>query len=692
MKKELMLELLTYEPFGKFFPNEKTYISKILDEDEDKDYNQPMLHALFSGFHRYVQKGDFKDIDWLQQWISTYSPKSGRFYYPLMLKKICFFCIVRGNFNDNEFMRRINLPVNLIWKWNISPQFRKYAEEDTYSVIKIFRSGAKKPYIVSIIKKLYYEAGLQVSHSEQLEKEGRKVEKPMLFKKAVRQVKQSMTLNKLPTFVDVFAGTANVAASMGASKGFPPPIVNDFDPVMVCFVWAFVYCQEELRKRIVEFHNDLMKQDFKSTPWSHNESAYEKSIDPTNLYENPKRWDNPVTQWKLMEFQGFSKAMIEEGKMLAQRHQELVMRTRSSYLDVKKVIDFCDREDLRNNIDFNNLSPHPIDPIDIVLLEDVLDYAQAVFYYYSFPPSGKNGNVYYETIVNACSYFLYLSRLQVVDLYAFKSKNKAVKAQKLTELQLKASLLTLESIGHFSKHLRGAEFYCKEFQKILPDGPSNKIYYLDSPYFLTVGYDVDFFDDKHKAMLDILHKAEFKWIFSMQFNPSCRCKCTSTSDEAKRKNQDHIIKDYGAYYRGFYAPLEVDADQRTYVVPDASMEDEENLKRLKELFVILFDFVAVEKKWPEMKTKTREMLVVNFNCLPMIPLHDTAVVLPFELFLQCADAKYAGAKCADAKRADAKCPYAKCAYADRAYQDIVQKAIAWRKNNITSNYAGKAPV
>ena len=58
------------------------------------------------------------------------------------------------------------------------------------------------------------------------------------------------------------------------------------------------------------------------------------------------------------------------------------------------------------------------------------------------------------------------------------------------------------------------------------------------------------------------------------------------------------------------------------------------------------------------------MLVVNFDCLRTIPLHDTAVVLPFDEFLKCADA-------------------------GMAYFDIVKRAIDWRKTNITNNYASK---
>ncbi len=92
--RELMLELLPYEPFGKLIPGEEKYIREILRGN----YQQPksMLHDLFSGFYRYVQNEKSKDIDWLRIWRNTYhqnqnytnSTKSGRIYYPLLFKKI----------------------------------------------------------------------------------------------------------------------------------------------------------------------------------------------------------------------------------------------------------------------------------------------------------------------------------------------------------------------------------------------------------------------------------------------------------------------------------------------------------------------------------------------------------------------------------------------------------------------------
>ena len=662
--RELMLELLTWAPFAKLISGEKEYIGEILSEN----YQQPqsMFHDLFLGFYCYVHKGDFKDVIWLRHWRDTYhqnenytnSAKSERVYYPLLFKKICFYIIVHGNFSDEDFMdKEINLSHNLIGKWHISSQLRKFAEADTYSAIKVFRHGVKKPYIVSLVKKLYHEAG--------------------------RQQKRSTTLGKLPRFVDVFAGTASVAASV-VSEGCPRPIINDYDPVMVCFAWAFTYYQGELRKRIAEFYNGLMNQDIKSQNWSYDEKAYKEHHGTENLLTSPETWADPAANLKRKEKLGLSDDFIVESRMIAQCHQDFIIRIRSSYIDFKKVLDSCDRDNLRE-IDFNNLPTdmrHPQDNSDV---KKVLDYALAWFYCHSFSGERIKGSIQDETIVKASSFYSFLNHLQPkylsrlkgedaiklqleylfrlqVELKAIRNANCANKAQTLSELQLAPSLLGLEFTGHFSRYLRGATFCCEDFEAILKDNPSNKIFYLDSPYFLTVGYDVDFTDDDHKNMLGILRDAEFRWIFSMQYNASARNRCTKSSDEAERRKQSYI-KDYGAYYRGFYAEFELDAAQKTYYVPVDAPK-----KKAEKLFVILFDFDEVQKKWSDMRgTRTREMLVVNFDCLATIPLHDTAVVLPFDEFLRCADDGI-------------------------AYSEIVKRAIVWRKDSIEKNYAGKVPV
>lgn len=660
--RELMLELLTYEPYGKLSAEEEAYISEILAEN----YRQPisMLHDLFFGFCDYVWIGDFKDIHWLQSWKNQYhqnknytnSTKSGRSYYPLLFKKICFYILVRADFKDKEFMEEIGLSVSLIRKWKISAQFRRFAEADTYSVIRSFRSGVKKPYIVSHIKKLYHEAG--------------------------RQVSRGTTLKELPRFVDVFAGTAGVAASV-VSDGCPPPIVNDYDPVMTCFAWAFTYYQKELRSRLAKLINEWMKESYDPSKLSYKEYDYKKHYG--SLYALEKRkpgesfadrfmayWQKEANAslrfWENRELlQEGSKASIQKGKERVLHHREFIIKLRSSYLSIKNILDECDRNTLRQT-DFNALPRHMSSPQKDPLIEDILDYALASFYYYSFRPLGKAGNAFHVSSVDERNYYSLLN--SIVDeekaksmkdmIKSTKRMDRADKAWALKKLKLYPASLKLESEGDFSRHMKDAEFYSKDFRQILRSAPSDRVYYLDSPYFLTTGYDVGFSDDEHKAMLDLLRNAAFKWIFSMQYNPSARSECTSASDEAGRKKGAHMIKDYGAYYRGFYAPLELDAKQRVYM-SDAPAQNASNL------FAILFDVREAEKKWSRMSKKTKEMLVVNFNCLRVIPLHDTAVVLPFSLFLQHADA-------------------------GSEYHEIVQAAIAWRKSNITRHHTGGEPV
>lgn len=273
--RELMLELLTYEPFGKFLPEEEEYIREILSGNDNPPPSLTKFHELFLGFYNYYvqniqngqkgQTGNSKNVSWLRRWKNTYhknknytnSSKSGRVYYPLLFKKICFYLMVKGTHSESDFMQQIGLQASRNRKWGISAQFRKYAEADTYSTIKIFRNGVKKEYIVSTVKQLYYEAGRQVydkakADQQVSESKAQSEKEPTTLKDPPWFVKYSMKLNNLPQFVDVFAGSASVAASV-VTEGCPPPIVNDKDPVMVCFAWAFVHCKSEIRKRILIF-------------------------------------------------------------------------------------------------------------------------------------------------------------------------------------------------------------------------------------------------------------------------------------------------------------------------------------------------------------------------------------------------------------------------------------------------------
>ena len=91
--QELMLELLTYEPFAKMEQAELDYINQILNQN----YAQPVsvYSELYDGFHKYV-KCEVDTFDWLVEWYEKYyavksyntTSVNERLYYPVLFKRI----------------------------------------------------------------------------------------------------------------------------------------------------------------------------------------------------------------------------------------------------------------------------------------------------------------------------------------------------------------------------------------------------------------------------------------------------------------------------------------------------------------------------------------------------------------------------------------------------------------------------
>lgn len=658
--KNLMMTLLTYEPAGKMSQEEQDFVTNILTNNSAQEPS--MLSELFSDFYAHVKKDNLDDIERLRQWREKYyGNNKSKKEYPLIFKKICFYIMVRGSLTDKEFMIVIGLRENCLRKWGISTQFRKYAEADTYSCIKSYRNGMKKEYVVSLIKKLYYEAG--------------------------RQQNVTIVLNKLPAFVDVMAGTASVAASV-VSEGCPFPVVNDYDPLLVCYAWAFTYCQKEIKIRLARKHNELMKQKFDNKKWDYSEEDYKNHMKAERVYSkmtladdnfeekedeawereslsNPEYWDIKYVQL------GETKEFIQKSRKKAQHYMEFIIKIRSSFLEAEKIVKNYDRDSLRS-IDFDQLTKYAIKRQITDAMRKVINLAIAVFYYYSFSSNGKNGNAYNVTSIDEESYFRYLHTSLHVPLTWEKGENKMDMADKgglLLRLRLayknkgkngEKKTLDLSYKGAFSKNLRGAEFCVQDFRDLVKNQSHEKIFYFDSEYFLTAGYHVEFNDEHHKALLDVVRNADFKWIFSMQYNPAARDKCTTDSDSAKRRKLPHIIKNYGAYYRGFQHPLILDESGKYYVPDNGSCHEGQSL------FVVLFDFDKVTDKWKNASV-TKEMLVVNFPCVRCIPYDDIAVALPFEQFIECADR-------------------------GMQYAKIVEKAKAWRETNIAQNIGNENPL
>ena len=91
--QELMLELLTYEPFAKMEPAELDYINQILNQNDVQPVS--VYSELFDGFYKYVN-GEVDTFDWLVEWYEKYyagksyntTSVNERLYYPVLFKKI----------------------------------------------------------------------------------------------------------------------------------------------------------------------------------------------------------------------------------------------------------------------------------------------------------------------------------------------------------------------------------------------------------------------------------------------------------------------------------------------------------------------------------------------------------------------------------------------------------------------------
>ena len=294
---ELMLKLLTYEPYEKVSGNEKDYIDKVLSEKITSDtvvankeyiiYDE--LFREFMDFLNYSSKGilwksiQWDSLGWLRDWKNKYYPVNdgmidGRELYPALFKKICFFILVeayKGNsdkkdteMSDKEFIQVVGLRENIFNKWHISPRYRKKVNRDSYSSITLNRNGIKRSYLTTAIKRVYYEAGRQEAEENLIDSD-------------TTTEWVAPKLNQLPQFIDVFSGTGTVAASVGANES----VVNDIDVGVACFLYSMSHDSKEVRQRLALLHNNFVSKDlsegqelYTAEQWQKHKKNYEQYI------------------------------------------------------------------------------------------------------------------------------------------------------------------------------------------------------------------------------------------------------------------------------------------------------------------------------------------------------------------------------------------------------------------------------
>ncbi len=641
---ELMLKLLTYEPYEKVSGNEKDYIDKVLSEKITSDtvvtnkeyiiYDE--LFRGFMGFLNYSSKGilwksiqwDF--LGWLRDWKNKYYPVNDgmiddRAIYPVLFKKICFFILVEAykgdskkkytEMSDKEFIQAVGLRENIFNKWHISPRYRKKVNRDSYSSITLSRNGKKQPYLTTAIKRVYYEAGRQEAEENLIDSD-------------TTTEWVAPKLNQLPQFIDVFSGTGTVAASVGANKS----VVNDIDVGAACFLYSMSHDSKEVRQRLAQLHNNFVSKDL-----SEGQELY------------------TAEQW-----QRHRESKAYEEYLGNQKFEELMVRLRNNYVYIYKKYVQATREVA---LDFDNDTTKNI--------EMFYDIGVAWLFLNSFKQKLKKANQFNAIDMDIEAYKKYLHTVLMVKYKDDKKYEKYHQQDEsdatfLEKYRIKKSQVKFEKGIKYMDSLKNTIVKNEDFYTVI-QGYSGGFIYLDSPYFLTTDYTVPFQDEEHKDMLDILRYADFNWLFSMQYKEIDTDKFNKSEFTKNRKSYQEaghpLIKNYDYYYNGFVKPFVIKSEMDLlYYETDASKNIEDN-----NLWGLFFYY----------KFNNKEMMICNFDSRRNIPyafegdkeIGHHIEIMPYNEFLTHLRNRK-----------------------ESSYNELRTEAHNWRKNNIIENYASGARV
>ena len=427
----------------------------------------------------------------------------------------------------------------------------------------------------------------------------------------------TMKKKDLLKFVDVFAGTGTVSASVDANETY----VNDKEYGAACFLYCVSNDEMQVRTRLAELHNGIISNYYKGGKL-YTKKHWEKDKQKTKKYKsiNDKNFD------------------------------ELMIRLRNNFIDIHKTyMNYINKK-------FDNLIRKEN--------EDMLyDIGIAWFFLNSLPQNSYSGNKFKVSDMDVGNYYSYLkSRLEVVlsdnginiDLDSLLGKYGNKKHELIKKLELKAEDVKFSKGKEFISGFKKVEVKKEDFKNFLNSIVDSDDYfvYLDSPYFLTTQYDVGFYDKEHKKMLDILRKATYSWLFSMQYYEGSTKKVKKVR-RPTLKEYSRQIKDYDAYYKGFVGKFK--KNDEGYLV----VENITNQKKLDELYAILFNKIG---KYDNVNKKLREMMICNFDVRPAIKHGSNEVVLPMREFLKLESQK------------------------GKKYSTIYKHAVKWRQRQIKKKF------
>lgn len=617
--KEILYELLSYEPMEEITGLEKKVVLAILDNNGVTEDN--IYYQLIKGFHDNYMSDS---LIWLRDWVWEYLDKQdgefdekikinpkARANYPVILKKICYYYMLVYGKSSTEIISILNVSgKGLIGKWNLYAEYRRDSEQINDVDLPISRSGKKAKYLLNFIQKAYYESYRQTVVDEHVAKKMKDTETIDDLRFQERETRAYV--EDLPIFIDCFAGTGLVAASMNTDND--KKVVNELDPVVSTFMFVITHYWMYFSDAWTDFHNKIHQGYFDKEL-----AKLPKGFCKGKGRVEPDYYTSDYVNELQEEWSG--------GK--SPERLELLKNIRNAWF-YSQYIMLDDRAKCIRDVCVFNYYKVDLDSDRLKEICKVLCY----FVYYSSAPAGKGGILthtkfrekeYYKILKNT---FIEIPKLKEnKDIVNWLAEKPVLQAHPVPFSDY-VSALTYSIIGRLS------------FDELFPETvkgywqvPNDKkfedrvFYYYDSPYWLTTQYAVGFTDERHKKMIDSIRGNEFKWLFSMQYNKAT--KRSTSKDSGKRTNKEtgeiKKIKDYYTYYSGFLAEFKEEKNVYTSTYNPS--------KDYSDVYVIFIDR-SIRPKGVGKTADTKEMFVTNVDCRRVTPLKDLYIQLSMKKFLE----------------------------------------------------------
>lgn len=600
--KSMLYELLSYEPMEEITGEEKDIVLAVLAGSEVSEEDR--YYQLIRGFcNNYMSDS----LNWLSDWRYNYYNGQG---YPVILKKICYYYILVHNKTSMELGIALGINrKNFINKWNLYADYRRESEKINDINLPLNRSGKKAKYLLNLIQKVYYESYRQTvvdNHIANLEYDLLQDEHARTLNIKVQDREIGALKKDLPVFVDVYAGTGLVAASMNVESS--KKIINELDPVVSAFIFVIKrysnYFIREFSDFLTKVNQGYFNQKVAKLP-----KGFCQCKDRTFDYYTSNFVNELEEEWK-------------NGNSI--ERLTLLKNIRNAWFYSQYMMLDDRAKSIRDVCVFNyytvELTPERLQEICKVLCYYVFYYSTLLGV--EIKPSFRelNEKEYYKILKTWC---IEIPEVKGEDLISYLSSIDKVQVgyNALTDYAVAISNAIIGRLSFDEIFPRDVKEYW-----ISPNGKKfedNIFYYYDSPYWLTSQYEVWFTDEQHKIMIDSIRGSEFKWLFSMQYNEATKSK--GTKDESKRDKKSSRIKDYYTYYSGFLAEFaEEDGVYTSTYSPSGEYKD---------VYVIFIDR-SIRPKGVGKTATTKEMFVTNVDCRRVTPLNGLYVQLSMKKFLE----------------------------------------------------------